>query len=144
MANIKELFLDATLLNFQIKELLQKSGVGFYDELCAELNKTNPNDCQMYYELNRMLHNLSEMSNRLDYLNKPVEGEYVLHKGSNGRFSCEVFEFTCGCLIEALVYDDYYESYAWVLTSVEADDGGYYLVGYKDISLEGLKIRIRK
>ena len=41
------------------------------DELCDELDKTNPNDCQMYY-------------------------------------------------------------------------GEYYLVGHKDISLEGLKIRIRK
>ena len=52
-------------------------------------------------------------------------------------------EFTSGNRIEALIYDDNYEIERWVKTSVEHDGNGYYLVGYKDVNMEGLLVRIR-
>lgn len=51
-------------------------------------------------------------------------------------------EFTSGDGIEVLIYDDFYDKKCWKKTRVE-HDGDYYLVGYSNIPMQGLKARIR-
>ena len=57
-------------------------------------------------------------------------------------FSC--CYYCCGSPIEALVTDDRYDVPYWVRTSVEHDGTDYYLVGHRDVCMEGLTVRIRR
>ena len=49
-----------------------------------------------------------------------------------------------GHAIEALITDDRHDVPYWTRTRVEHDGTGYYLVGHRDTSLNGLVIRTRK
>jgi len=46
-------------------------------------------------------------------------------------------------MIEALVDDDYHNVPYWTRTVVEHNDEDYYLVGYRDIPMKGLRVRVR-
>lgn len=141
--NINDVFEELLKINSQVSKLLKDTGYEDYQELCVDYKKSNPDECELANELSAVMYKLSDATCKLNYLSRPVKGEAVLHKGVNGRYACELFELTCGCGIEAMVYDVSNERYCWVLTSVEAMNGEYYLVGYKDVPMEGLKVRYR-
>ena len=46
-------------------------------------------------------------------------------------------------MIEVLLQGDADEAPCWVQTKVEHDGEDYYLAGYGDISMEGLRVRVR-
>lgn len=111
-------------------------------EIESDMNQTD----ERFYisQLNSILESLYDVTRNINYLISDVIGDFILHKNEKGRYECEVREFVSGCSIEALIYDDFYEKPTWVKTSIEHDGDDYYLVANKNISLEGLKIRIRK
>ncbi len=102
---------------------------------------------QFYLEYEKILDKLDSVSERLEYLSRPIihKGELQLHLTDSHRFACESREISCGCLIEVLNYDEYYKRSGWIIGRVEYSDskGGYYLYGH-DIPLnEGMTVRIR-
>lgn len=87
---------------------------------------------------------LTEIHREITYLNKPIIEEGILFENISGRYAIsEEFSFTCGSLIEVLIYDDWDKKKMWVLTRIEHTNGDYYLYDYKNISMQGLQARRR-
>ena len=88
---------------------------------------------------------LSDVADRIAYLSRPVMETSRLHKNRSGRYETKGGHYyTSGSGIEALIKDDYQEVPYWVWTSVEHDGKDYYLVGHKNVRLDGLTVRVRK
>lgn len=51
--------------------------------------------------------------------------------------------YDCCSNIETLVTDEYHEAPYWIRTNVAHNGEDYYLVGYKGLSMDGLRIRVR-
>jgi len=149
--NINELMKSLSVLNSEFARLIKKTGIDKYDDLSGiEADNNNPEQLLLVVELRKVMLNISEASDRISYLQKPIKGEYVLHKNSRGRYGCSAHEYTCGNCIEYYAFDDWEGHYRWVISRVEHDENDYYIVGSKSISsdgnnipLEGLRVRVR-
>lgn len=99
--------------------------------------------------LNQLENELRRVKYKLDYWMMPVQFEGTLYKNSAGRYQVEGSEtyYTSGELIEffTLCCDTYEEKEvgAWVVSSVENTNGEYYIVGYPEIKLDGLRVRVK-
>ncbi len=149
--NINELMKSLSKLNPEFKHLINKTGIDKYDDLSeVEADLNNPEQLFLVEELCSAMKKICEASYTVSYLEKPIKGEYVLHKNSNGRYECSAHEYTCGNCIEYYAYDSWNEHYRWIVSSIEHDGDDYYIVGSKSLSsdgnavpLEGLRVRIR-
>lgn len=149
--NINELMKSLSELNYELKSLIRKTKIDMYDDLSGvEADWNNPEQLFMVEELRSAMQKISEASEIISYLKKPVKGEYVLHKNCNGRYECSAHEYTCGNCIEYYAYDETEERYRWVISRVEHDGDDYYIVNSKwlrcnrnAVPLEGLRVRRR-
>lgn len=149
--NINELMKSLSALNSEFKSLISKTKIDRYDNLSeVEADWNNPEQLLLVEELGSAMQKISEASEIISYLKKPVKGEYVLHKNCNGRYECSAHEYTCGNGIEYYAYDETEERYRWVISRVEHDGDDYYIVNSKwlrfdrnAVPLEGLRVRIR-
>lgn len=149
--NINELMKSLSELNYELKSLIRKTKIDRSDDLSGvEADWNNPEQFLLVEELCSAMLKISEASDTISYMEKPIKGEYVLHKNSNGRYECSAHEYTCGDGIEYYAYDERNERYRWVISSVEHDGNDYYIVHSKwlrcdrnAVPLEGLRIRIR-
>jgi hypothetical protein len=145
MKSINEVFEMSKDLSFEIKKAFR--GVGFKDEedfQDVDTSLLSADEMLRYEELKKAFSKLEDFNYILEYLTSPAKTEGIIHENENGRFELDNgFEFTSGNRIEALIYDDFYDQMAWVKTSVESNEKGYYLVGHQHTSMEGLKVRIR-
>jgi hypothetical protein len=90
------------------------------------------------------MNKLSDAKRRLDYLSKPVRFTGTLSRNSGGKYELKNGHYySSGNNIEALINDDDREYPYWIRSRVEHDGEDYYIVGFKDASLEGLTVRIR-
>ena len=81
---------------------------------------------------------------KLEYTRRSIIGMSQLHKNSSGRYEDDFYEYTCGSRIEFLLTENC-NTPRWVVSHIEGDDNGdYYIVGYKKLSMDGLETRIRK
>lgn len=132
-------------LNNDISYIL--SGAGF--DRCNNMDNVkfdtkNSDALLLKDEFLQVLTRLDDVKNKIDYLNKPIIGEYTLRENQFGKYECEEREFHCGYTIEYYCYDDWDECYKWIISRVEHDGNDYYIVGNRDVPLEGLKVRIRR
>ena len=144
MQTLQELLNELLKVNREIKRIIKNSKFDIYDDLSG-LN-IDYDDSEQRFLLNELIHSmysLEKASNILDYLNKPITGEYTLHKNSTGRYECGIREFSSGSMVECLVYDEFDERYNWIYTGIEHNGTDYYLTAAKNTPLEGLKIRLR-
>ena len=149
--NINELMKSLSELNSELKYLVRKTKIDRYDDLSGvEADWNNPEQLLLVEKLCSAMQKISEASDTISYLEKPIKGEYVLHKNSNGRYECSAHEYTCGNCIEYYAFDELDEHYRWIVSSVEHNGDDYYIVGSKSLScdgnavpLEGLRVRIR-
>lgn len=149
--NINELMKSLSELNYELKSLIRKTKIDRYDNLSeVEADWNNPEQLFMVEELRSAMQKISEASDTISYLEKPVKGEYILHKNSNGRYECSVHEYTCGDGIEYYAYDETEDRYRWCVSRVEHDGDDYYIVNSKwlrcdrnAVPLEGLRVRRR-
>lgn len=152
--NIRDIFNEIEELNLKIKQILYHSEFDNYDDLSAlNYNNSNPDDLLLLDELRSMLTKLEEISHTINYLSRPVKKEGILHKNRNGRYEMNGHEFSSGCGIEYLATDDWHCRYDengnyvqtpyWCASRVEHNGEDYYIVGTKNIDLEGLRVRIR-
>ena len=141
---IKEVFRKVAKLTTEIKEL--EMAVDFdYGYLNINYDESSADDMQVYYALLDVYDKLHDVKNKLEYHETPVDRESVLHKNLYGRYVSEDgYEFSCGCHIEYLKYLEGRECYTWKNSRIEADENGYYIVGDRDIRLDGLRVRFRR
>lgn len=126
-----------------IKNLLKKSSECDYGDNIKYEN--NPNDRMLKNEIYNVLSNLDDVSNKLDYLHKPILFEGYLKKNTNDRYELNGIEFTCGNVIEVLIYDDdfYDGKECWVRSRIEHNGKDYYVISSADEKLDSLKVRVR-
>lgn len=82
-----------------------------------------------------------EISSLFEYMNKPVVAEGVLQKNQEGRYKIAGTEyyFTSGSPIE--IWDQEEQTY-WK-TRIEHSGNDYYAVYFNELTLEGVKARVR-
>lgn len=145
MKDLRELLERSQKLNIDIKRLLKESTYLEYDDLSRlDINYKDAEQLLLQEQLWKVMQELEDVSDRLDYLALPIKEVSRLHKNSDGRYETESGKyFTSGCRVEALVSDGYREVPYWVRTSIEHDGKDYFLAGYQKVELEGLKVRLR-
>lgn len=154
MADIKDLQKEMRKLQSQIAAVLSVSDYRNYDDLSGiEYSTNNPDDLLLVDEYKSILYKLSGIQYDLEYLSKPILFEDTLILRPDGRYGTRnnKTHYTSGSGIEFLYYEEvlgadgyFTEKPAWRTSSVEHDGTDYFIVGYKDVSLNGLTVRVRE
>ena len=120
MNTLNELVNELYNVNMKIKQIIKAAQYETYDDLSGlNYDSSNPDDAFLITELRGIMDKLETASCNIDYITRPIKGVYTLHKNRSGR-------------------------YEWAASRVEHDGDDYYIVGYPDIKLDGLKIRLRE
>ncbi len=145
MKDLRELLERSQKLNTDIKRLLKESTYLEYEDLSElDIDYKDAEQLLLQEQLWKVLQELEDVSDRLDYLALPVREVSRLHKNSDGRYGTKSGHyFTSGCRVEALISDSFRMVPYWVRTSIEHDGKDYFLAGYQKVKLEGLKVRLR-
>ena len=153
--HIKDIMNEVTDLNLKIKQILYHCDYEFADDLsCLEYDNTDAEDLLLLDELRQIMSKLDDVSHTLNYFDRPVKAEGILHKNKNGRYEFNGIELSSGCGLEYLTTDDLHSRYDeasgdyinvpyWCSSRIEHNGIDYYIVGAIDLKLEGLKVRIR-
>lgn len=145
MADLKMVLEKTNDLKWKIDSILKYSTYDNCDDLGAlEINYKDGEQLFLLEELQAIMRNLDEVRGRLTYLALPVREVSRLHKNESGRYETDGGHYyTCGNPIEALVEDGYHEVPYWVWIRLEHNEKGYYLVGYDNVEMDGLTVRVR-
>lgn len=143
--NIYELKDALNKINEQAKKICRTTGYETSGELSSiDFDPKDPEQAFLFDELYSAVHKLDQVSWGLDYLNRPIRCEGTLTLNNNDRYELCGIELTCGCGIEIMYYDNYYERHTWIASSIEHNGKDYYFVAKPDLELDGAKARLRK
>lgn len=134
-------------LRLPIREVIKKTEFEDCDDLSAlkDFGKiTNPDEFQLVDEYRNALYHLCHAYQIINYMSRPVDKESTLFLNSQGKFECSFHTFHCGDRIEFYYYDEDYENYKWCSSRVEHDGEKYYIVGHRNVDMNGLRVRNRK
>lgn len=156
MGDLKRLSEEMGKLQKQIDTLFYVSGYPDYDDMSGLSDykqiKTADQRQQME-EYRSILYRLEEVKRTLDYYTCPIREVGTLHENSQGRYETESgYYYTSGSGIEFLRTEEVYnfdtdkweDAEIWTASRVESNNGRYYIVGYPDLDMSGLKVRIRR
>lgn len=155
MADLKTLSEEMEKLKRQIKTILSISYFPEYDDLSAlddYKQIKSADDRQKLEEYRNILYKLDEVQSTLAYYDRPVREVSQIYKNESGRYETEKGHyFTSGSSIEFLRTEDFYNEDTdtwepveiWTASRVEHNGQDYYIVGYSDLTLSGLKVRVR-
>ncbi len=146
MADISSIMLQAQELQPRISRLLRNSTYNQYDDLSGlEIDYADSEQLLLLDELRGVMEKLADVEDTIRYLGLPVEETARIWKNASGRYeTASGHYYCCGSPIEALISDDRYDVPYWVRTSVEHDGRDYYLVGFRNVRMDGLTVRFRK
>jgi len=145
MADLKAVLSNAAELNRGIEQFLKFSTYNRFTDLSGlEIDYTDGEQLFLWDELRVIADRLEDIRERIAYQSLPIVEESCLRKGVNGKYrTAKGHYYDCRSMIEALVTDDYHNVPYWTRTVVEHNDEGYYLVGYRDLPMKGLRVRVR-
>lgn len=141
--NVKEYQERLNRLICDLKRML------WYEMLDTVDEPSNADEWQLYTAIEETKKNLEVAVSSMEYLRKPIKAEQKLHYDlSDERYKCDYCTYTCGRHIEFCYYDDETECCKWAESRVEYSHNhescnGYYIVGYRDVPLDGLRVRFR-
>ena len=146
MADLNKVFSEAQKLKWNIESLLRLSAFESYGDLSGlHIDYEDGEQLFLIEELREIMELLSDVNRRLKYLSRPVRETSRLHKNISGRYETSNGHcYTSGQGIEALIRDGHREAAYWVRTRVEHDGSDYYLVGHKEVHMDGLTVRVRE
>lgn len=146
MADLNTVWVKTLDLYWNIKSLVRLSTYEQYDDLSGlEMNNEDAEQLLLLDELRCIMDKLSDVEDRISYLSRPIKETSRLHLNECGKYETKGGHFySCGYGIEALVSDDYHDTPRWTRTRVEHNGERYYLVGCRDVSLDGLTVRVRE
>lgn len=144
MTDLQKLLEETKGLSHKIEMIVKKYKYDFYSDLLeCEIDYTNPEEQLLLRELGNVLEKLSEAKLKIDYLSSSIEDEGRLRLNWNDRYVLNEHEYHCGNKIEFYyVPDDEDEHPRWVVSRIEHDKE-YYIVGYENVKLDGLRVRVR-
>lgn len=155
MADLRALSGEMAKLQRQIGTVLSVSGYCDFDDLSGldDFKQIRTADQrQQLEEYRNILYKLEEVQSSLAYFNSPVREVSKLHMNSQGRYETDRGHYyTSGSGIEFLRKEEVYNydteqwenAEIWTCSCVESKDGQYYIVGYPDVEMSGLTVRIR-
>lgn len=145
MTELEMVLQEAQNLGCKIKDVLRMSTYDKYDDLSGlDINYKDGEQLFLLEEMQAMMKNLDDVRKRLEYLSCPVRKVSRLHRNGSGRYETDRGHYyTSGSPIEALVQDGYRDVPYWVWTYVEHNCRDYYLVGYGDLNIGDLTVRVR-
>lgn len=155
MADLKALSGEMAKLKRQIETVLYISGYCDCDDLSGldgyEKIKT-ADERQKLEEYRNILYKLDEVQGNLAYYDKPVKEVSRIYRNESGRYETDRGHYyTSGSGIEFLRTEEIYNydtdkwenAEIWTCSRVESRNGEYYIVGYSDVELSDLKVRVR-
>ena len=137
---IDNVFKKIEELGEKVNELLDITGYSKYGDL-DEVDANNKDELLLYRESSSILEQLEDIQKRIDYLKKPIKYQGRLLKNREGRYEIDKcgHYYTSGDNIEAYIEEDE----EWTITRVEYKNNDYYLVGYKEVDMNNLLVRVR-
>ena len=146
MRDINQACAELKILSQKIENYLRLSNYYNYNDLSDFA--ADHKDAEQFFlkeELQIIMDKLAEAQDRIKYLSSPVKEISRLHRNRSGRYETEQGHYYCsGSRIEAMVPDSDTGVSRWVRTNVEHNRKDYFLVGYDDVPLDGLTVRVRK
>ena len=145
MADLQAALAEAVKLNQHITQFLKFSTYPEYSDLSGlDIDFQDGEQLLIWDELRRITEQLADVQEYISYLTRPVAEESHLRKGTAGKYrTAKGHYYDCRSNIEALVTDEYHEVPYWTRTIVEHNGEDYYLVGYKNLPMNGLRVRVR-
>lgn len=145
MAGLNMALIQMKGLKFRIDDILS---VTTYDEHAdlrgLHVDRKDSDQLFLLKELRSIMRKLADTGCSIEYIFRPVREVDSLHQNEDGEYvTGQGYPYRSGSLIEVLLQDDSHEVPCWTLTKVEHDGEGYYLVGYEEIPMEGLNVRVR-
>ena len=145
MADLQMALSEAVKLNRSITQFLKFSTYPDYDDLSGlDIDFADGEQLLLLDELRRITDQLADVQEYISYLTRPVTEVSRLRKGTAGKYRTAKGHFyDCRSSIEAQVTDEYHEVPYRTRTIVEHNGEDNYLVGYKDLPMDGLRVRVR-
>ncbi len=145
MADLQMVLSEAVKLNQRIAQFLKFSTYPDYDDLSGlDIDFADGEQLLLLEELRRITDRLADVQDFISYLARPIVEVSRLRKGIAEKYrTAKGHYYDCGSIIEALVSDEYHEVPYWTRTTVEHNGKDYYLVGYRDVHMKGLRVRVR-
>ena len=155
MKNLKALSDEMAKLKKQLETVLCISGYREFNDLSGledyEQIKT-ADQRQQLEEYRNILYKLDEVQSNLAYYERPIQEVGRIYLNKSGRYETSKGHcYTCGSCIEFLRTEEVYNydtgewenGEIWTTSRVEGKDGRYYIVGYPDIEMSSLTVRVR-
>lgn len=155
MADLKALSDEMAKLKKQLETVLYISGYRDYEDLSGldDYKQIKTADQrQQLEEYRNILYKLDEVQSDLAYFEKPIREVSRIYTNESGRYETDKGHYyTSGSGIEFLRTEEVYNydteewenAEVWTCSRVESRNGEYYIVGYSDVELSGLKVRVR-
>ncbi len=142
---LEALLEEAGSLNRQIKALLKESG--FYEAYGLDTVDYDENNMEHLYameHLERCMERLKNVSMELDHVTGTVLYEGRLHRNASGRYGIGDYDLSAGAHLEYISLDDRHGGKPyWKYSQIERRGEDYCLTAERDVSLEGLYVRIK-
>lgn len=155
MADLKALSDEMAKLKKQLETVLYISGYRDYDDLSGldDYKQIKTADQrQQLEEYRNILYKLDEVQSDLAYFEKPIREVSRIYTNESGRYETDKGHYyTSGSGIEFMRVEEIYNydtdkwenAEIWTCSRVESKDGKYYIVGYPDVEMSGLTVRVR-
>lgn len=155
MTGLKTLSLEMEKLKKQLETVLYISGYRDCDDLSGldDYKQIRTADQrQQLEEYRSILCKLDEVQSKLAYFEKPIQEVSRIYTNESGRYETDKGHYyTSGSGIEFLRTEEVYnydteeweDAEIWTCSRVESKDGQYYIVGYPNLEMSGLTVRIR-
>ena len=142
---LETLLEEASDLNQRIKAILTESG--FYKTYgldTVDFDADNMDHLYAMEHLERCMERLKNVSTELDHVTGAVLYEGRLHKNAAGRYGIGDYELSAGAHLEYISRDDRHDGKPyWKYSQIEHYGEDYCLTAEKELSLEGLYVRIK-
>ena len=145
MADLQMALEEAFKLNRSITQFLKFTTYSDYIDLSGlDIDFNDGEQLLILDELRVITDRLADVQEFISYLAHPIVEVSRLRKGVSGKYqTAKGYYYECGSRIEAFVSDEYREVPYWTRTTVEHNGKDYYLVGYRDVPMKGLRVRVR-
>ena len=152
MRTLQDLREELDRISGQLTRIIKASGYEEWGDISGlEHDPEDPESLFLKDELEDALEMLDKANSGIKALSQPIAVQGQLHRGSNGRYFVEGRELSSGYGLEVLAptevatkSGDWRAGFKWVATRMEHNGEDYYIVGYRDLPLEGLTVRIRE
>lgn len=145
MADLQAALSEAIELNRSISQFLKFSAYLNCNDLSGlDIDFSDGEQLLLLDELRHITDKLADVQEYVSYLTRSIMEVSILRKGTAGKYRTAKGHFyDCRSNIEALLTDEYHEVPYWTRTIVEHNGKDYYLVGYKNLPMDGLRVRVR-